>query len=457
MSVIIIGAGIAGLTAALELSSVGVETIVLEARDRVGGRINTIYDKRISAPIELGAEFVHGDPPEILRLARSASVEIVETAGNSWYLNEQGILAPAGDEPPGSDDALWDFADAYVSSGKPDITFDEFLHSATTAAKISDREKEWAKRFVSGFHAAEPNKAGIFGLVKTQNAEDAINGITSHRIPKGYSQLPQFLHRESEKKGAKYFFDNIVTSVGWGKKPIGVNARSTDGEEFYYEASAVIVTLPVGVLKASPENQAYVSFSPEIDEKRDVLANIEMGDARRVVLAFKEKWWIEALKKIDPNKAVMGFLFGHDMPVSVWWSSDPLDAPILTGWVGGPKAIEMEKLEDEQFIDISVTSLSRIFDIGESALESQLITGFTYSWKSDPFSCGAYTYMGVGGADAPKQLGEPIDRRLYFAGEATSNGHWGTVHGAIASGLRAAKEIISALKRTPAILPRTER
>jgi monoamine oxidase len=444
MSVIIIGAGIAGLTAAFELSSAGVETIVLEARDRIGGRINTIYDERINSPIELGAEFVHGNPPEVFQLAKISQIDIVETAGNSWYLNEQGILAPAGDEPPGNDDVLWDIADVYISSGKPDISFDEFLHFAATA-EISDREKEWAKRFVSGFHAGEPKKAGIFGLVKTQNAEDAINGMTSHRIPKGYSQLPEFLHVESEKKGAKYFFENIVTSVRWGGDPVGVSARSTDGEEFFYEASAVIVTLPAGVLKAAPENQAFVSFSPDINEKRDVLNKVEMGDARRVVLAFKEKWWINALKKIDPNKADLGFLFGQDVPVSVWWSSEPLDAPFLTGWIGGPKAIEMEKLEDEQFIDIAVTSLSRIFDIGESALESQLVSGFTHDWRNDPFSLGAYTYMGVNGADAPRELARSLSRRLYFAGEATSDGHWGTVHGAIESGLRAAREILDTL------------
>src|SRR5947209_12858820 len=127
MDVIVVGAGISGLAAARELSAAGVETTVLEARDRVGGRIHTIYDKRTSAPIELGAEFVHGDPPEILTLAKIAGLEVVETEGDSWYLNQHGELAPSSDEPPGSDDELWEIAEKYIKAGRPDLSFDDFL------------------------------------------------------------------------------------------------------------------------------------------------------------------------------------------------------------------------------------------------------------------------------------------------------------------------------------------
>ena len=444
MSVIIIGAGIAGLAAAYEISSAGIETIVLEARDRVGGRIHTIFDDRVDAPIELGAEFVHGNPPETFELARTARVEIIEAEGSSWYLNQQGNLAPTDVEPPGSDDGLWDIAESYIDSSRPDITFEEFLQLPITA-KVSNGEKEWTKRFVSGFHAAAPNRAGLYGLVKTQNAEAAIDGMTSHRIPQGYSQLAEFLHRSSEKLGAKFFLNNRVTSIQWSDQPLSVDAKSAEGQQFLYEASATVVTLPVGVLKSSSSSLNFVSFSPEISAKQNTLNKIEMGDARRVVLAFKEKWWIDLLKKINREKAELGFLFGQDVPVSVWWSSEPFDAPLLTGWVGGPKATEMDKLEDAQYIDLAITSLSRMFNIGESALEAQLVSGFTYDWHNDPYSQGAYTYMGVGGSDASNRLAEPLNRTLYFAGEATSDGHWGTVHGAIASGLRVAREILATL------------
>jgi len=358
-------------------------------------------------------------------------------------LNEKGDLAPSSDEPPGSDDELWEIAESYVRSGKPDLSFNAFLRLPETS-KISDREKQWSKRFVAGFHAAQLEKVGIYGLVATQKAEESINGIATHRITDGYSILADVLQQESQKHGAKYLFDNVVTGIHWDADPVRVETRSQDFKTSYFEGAAVIVTLPIGVLKNSPESPNFVRFSPEIQEKRTTLAKIEMGYARRATLVFKEKWWVELLKNVQPTRTQLGFLFGQNSPIPVWWTNEPSDAAMLTGWVGGPNAIELEKLEDEHFINLAITSLSRIFRVGESMLESELVRGFTYSWQNDPFSAGAYTYMGVGGAAAPIKLAQPLKKRLYFAGEATSEGHWGTVHGAMASGARAAREYLAA-------------
>ena len=444
MSVIIIGAGIAGLAAARELSVAGVETIILEARNRIGGRVHTVYDPRVAVPIEVGAEFVHGDPPEILNLVKAAGLDVVETGGNSWFLDHRGELAPSGDELPSSDGSIWEIARDYTNANKPDISFEDFLR-LPEISEISQREKEWSKRFVAGFHAAELGRVGIYWLVETQNAEDSINGITSHRISKGYSKLADFLYTEAKRSGAKVFFENIVNSIEWTTGSVRISTNLGGDPLFYYEGSAAIITIPIGVLKAAPENPAHIKFSPDIHNKRSVMDRIAMGSARRVTLAFKEKWWIDELKKIDSSKSELGFLFGRDVPVSVWWTGEPNERALLTGWVGGPKAVEMQKLENGQFTDLAITSLSRIFRLGESAIETQLIEGFSHDWDSDPFSNGAYTYMEVGGADAPTRLAEPIQETLYFAGEATSPGHSGTVHGAIASGIRAAREVISSL------------
>ena len=444
MTVIVIGAGIAGLSAASDLAVAGLETIVLEARDRIGGRIYTIYDDSVGVPVELGAEFVHGNPREILDLAKSAGLEAVETKGHSWYLNNVGGLAPSGDEPPGSGDGLWEIARAYTASRRPDISFHDFLRLPETA-QVADQEKEWAKRFISGFHAAEPQKAGIYGLVETQEAEESIGGFTSHRIPRGYSELARFLKEQSQEHGAKFLFDNVVTSIEWGRQPIGITTRSAEAQDFFYEAEAVVITLPVSILKKKPASPGCVMFSPAISQTLTAIDKIEMGYVRRVTLAFKEKWWVDALKKIDPRKSHLGFLFGQNVPVSVWWTAEPSAAALLTGWVGGPKAIEMGNLTDDQFIDLAVTSLSRVFQGGESALESQFIRGFTYNWNEDPYSAGSYSYPGVGGSNSPAHLAKPLNDRLYFAGEATNTGHWGTVHGAIQSGRRAARQIISGL------------
>ena len=157
---------------------------------------------------------------------------------------------------------------------------------------------------------------------------------------------------------------------------------------------------------------------------------------------FKKKWWNDQLDNKGPT---LGFLMAQDVPLPVWWSSEPMKEPILTGWTGGLNAMELAKLGNEAVIDAAVDSLSRIFRLDRSDIENEIVAVHTYDWLHDPFTLGAYTYPGVGGVDAQRDLAASIEDTLYFAGEATSyEGHWGTVHGAIASGIRAAREVIAA-------------
>ena len=267
----------AGLTAARELSAAGIDTIVLEARDRVGGRVHTIYDQRIRAPIELGAEFVHGDPPEITgSRAREAALAVRETKGNPWFLDRDGELAPSGEEPPGGNDELWTIARSYAKNHHPDISFEDFLCLPATSEISIERRSGQSDSF-RGFHAAETGKVGLYGLIETQDAEKTIGGMISHRITAGYSRLANFLQQKCEQNGVKFFFDNTVTSIDWHARPTRVRAHSSDGQDFFYEAGAVIVTLPVGVLKPGPESSNHISFSPDITLKRAILETIEMG------------------------------------------------------------------------------------------------------------------------------------------------------------------------------------
>jgi monoamine oxidase len=169
-----------------------------------------------------------------------------------------------------------------------------------------------------------------------------------------------------------------------------------------------------------------------------------MGSARRIILAFQDKWWIDILEKLDKGQSELGFLFAQKVPISVWWTNEPSNAAMLVGWVGGQKSLEMSGFNTDQFADVAISSLDRIFKTGESFIERQLIASHSYNWDHDPLTLGAYTYLGVDGSDAPARLSESLAGRLYFAGEATSfEGHWGTVHGAYATGIRAAREVIS--------------
>jgi monoamine oxidase len=440
MDVIVIGAGMAGLAAARELSENGIKTLVLEARDRVGGRIFTEFSDFGNIPIELGAEFVHGRPAETFSIAKEAGVEIVETAGNSWYLNGKRELVPAGDEPPGKDDKTWQSISKYANDHE-DETLERFL-GQPESSDISVHEKEWLHRFVAGFHAAEADKAGIKGLVKTSEAEESIDGNRAFRLPTGYQALPDYLKEKAQANGVKLLLNQRVTEIAWEDGKVLISANTPDGPK-QYKANKSIITLPVGVLKSSPGSMSYVRFLPELAEKRRILEKIEMGAASRIVFSFTSKWWIDRLAKIDPRRSKLGFLFARHVPISVWWSSEPLEGALLTGWVGGKKAIETSHLNARAFEKLAIGSLAEIFGIEVPFIKQQLESAHYHNWSADPYACGAYTYLRDGGVDAPLQLSATVHDTLFFAGEATNyDGHWGTVHGAISSGIRAAREIL---------------
>jgi len=142
----------------------------------------------------------------------------------------------------------------------------------------------------------------------------------------------------------------------------------------------------------------------------------------------------------------LSFLFTDDPQFPTWWTSNPLPYPILTGWAAGPNAGVHTGRSKNEIVRSAVQSLARIMRIVEPELRRQMTESFMHDWQEDPFSCSAYSYAAVGGMDAAAKLAEPVLGTLYFAGEATnSDGYNGTVHGAIATGLRAAKELLQSL------------
>jgi monoamine oxidase len=159
-----------------------------------------------------------------------------------------------------------------------------------------------------------------------------------------------------------------------------------------------------------------------------------MGQVAKVLLRFREPFWGD-------------FTFIHAPAESLptWWSQFPVRAPLLAGWAGGTRAETLSLESDDALLDHALESLCHIFRESKPVLEQSLAEFYTHNWHRDPFSAGAYSYIPVGGLDAESELARPLDDTLFFAGEATnSDGHFGTVHGAIATGLRAARQIIHA-------------
>jgi monoamine oxidase len=428
--VLILGAGVAGLAAAGELASAGRHVTMVEARDRIGGRIFTLHPEDAETPIELGAEFVHGHPPELLSRFRDAHIPLEEINGIDACFHDGKLSAC----PQNNAFALLDELAAFAHR-EGDVTFDEFLARRQPGTETAAQ----ARSFVEGFNAADARRIGIVALARQQQAEEEIDGDRSSRPLNGYDALPRHLASQAEQAGASILLRSPAVSLRW--KPGSVTARTASGESF--SAQMAIITLPLGVLKARS-----VCFDPEPARILAAADRMEAGSVRRLVLLFRSAFWRQKM----PN---MRFLFAPGMTPPTYWTQHPRDLPMLVAWIGGPNADQISRVphpEQREGWDFrtfltgqALRSLEQIFSLAPHSLDEDLRNSYQHDWQDDPWTRGAYSYAPVGAADCSAQMAEPVENTLFFAGEHTDiTGHWGTVHGALRSGLRAAKQLLQA-------------
>jgi len=459
--VLIIGAGAAGLAAARDLAVAGWKVVVLEARDRIGGRIFTFKDPSGTVPIELGAEFVHGKSPELWQIAKRAHLELYEVSRRHLYF-ENGQLTKS----PSFRAAIESLNDSMKASGV-DQSLKDFLATLPDDEE-TQRAKAMVVRYVEGFHAARIDRIGIHGFIKANEGADSIAGDRAFRFIDGYIALVQALRAEAERHSATIRLNTTVKKILWSDAGVEVVCAVGRGKRSF-AGSRAIITLPLGVLQTSRGESAEVRFVPELpDEKQRAIEHLQMGHVLRIALSFRERFW-ETLKiwdqDIEPVKfADAGFVHYSELPLPTWWTQLPIRAPVLVGWVAGPKADGISRGGrshdvDEQperhlphtggealgslIRDQAIHSLAKLFGLSHEYIRDRLMAVYFHDWQDDPFSRGAYAYVPVDGLDDQIALSQPVGRILFFAGEATSIGHIGTVHGAIMSGQRAAREILA--------------
>ena len=432
--IVIIGAGAAGLAAARDLSAAGRKVIVLEARDRIGGRINTHVD---NWPIELGAEFVHGEPPETLSIVERARLNLDTVPTLHWHLHE-GVLTKS-DEFWSKVEGVMDEMKDYTGS---DLDFAAFLDQYRRKTKIEDIETI-ATLYVEGFHAAHADRIGVIGLNKTNGAAAEIDDEKQFRVVGGYHQITQVLRDEASQLGVKFQLNAVVEEVNWKSKQVSVT--SNNGQ--ILKARALLVTLPLSLWQSSGDDSARVRFNPPLKEKQQAAQKLAMGDVVKVVLRFREPFW-RTLAVRGEDESLTGlkdFTFIHAPAESLptWWTQVPARAPVLSGWAGGTRAEKLLNDSDDALLDHSLETLTHVFGTSRGFIEEFLVEFYTHNWQKDPFAAGAYSYIPVGGVNAAAELARTVDDTLFFAGEATNtDGHQGTVHGAIATGQRAARELL---------------
>lgn len=443
-SVLIIGAGVAGLAAACQLAASGVSVSLLEARDRIGGRVFTRHDRELDAPIELGAEFIHGTPLEIWDLLQPSGAKITEVEGQSWC-QENGQLQPC------SFFAQIESILDQMDDSAPDESFLAFLRRSfpnPTDDPVLENAKKHALGYVSGFNAADPARVGVHWLVQGMRAEEKNHGDQAFRSWNGYNDLLEVFRRQISSSGITIHTGAVVQSVKWQTGQVEVQAHHAQGAATF-SASRLLVTLPLAVLQAPPGQLGSVQFHPELPREKIVsLDKLEMGKVIRVVLRFRDRFWDRISPANNLNLSSMSFLFSQeDESFPTWWTTMPRKLPIITGWAPFDFAERLSGKSESFITQPALQTLSRVLGVDLHKLGKELLSLYVHDWQKDPFSRGAYSYGKVGCDGAQHALAAPVENTLFFAGEATdTSGNNGTVHGAIASAYRAAAEMLEAFR-----------
>lgn len=424
---LVIGAGMAGVTAARALARHGLAVAVIEGRDRTGGRVYSVRDF-CDAPLEGGAEFIHTDDaatwPEVraarLRVRRCplARNSMFNLGGSTrwlpWLLLHPGVW-PA-----------FPVLRQIRRVGPEDMSAAEFIerHRFRGLARIL------AEMTLTAHLPGSVDEVGVRGLV-----EDRVLHLETgsyHRIADGYDRLIDHVGR-----GLDVRLGFGVETVRWA--PDGVSVTALDGREL--AAHAAISTLPLGVLKSGT-----VRFVPELPEgKRSALAHLEMGPVLKLILRFREPFWPSWLTNLGCGTG----------PVTLYWpvfygaTSRPA---VLTAYCTGPRAAGLARLGAEEALDVVLGDLRRLFPRADP--RGALLAWRRIDWASDPFACGGYTFVRPGGTGARVRLAAPDTGALFWAGAATATPTIAdTVQAAYLSGLRAAAEARAFLGGVAGVAP----
>lgn len=421
--VLVIGAGISGLAAARHLNRRGVSVTVLEARDRIGGRIWT--DHSLGLPLDMGASWIHGT-------RRNPITSLADEFGIARAVtNYDAITLYDGAGQPLTD------SDYSRLDGLLEDAFDK-VYDLKRSAGPNDSLAGAVAQAVDGLNASDKMKRGIeWGIhsnITLDYADDLSNlsllywddeeGFSGDEaiFPGGYSQITTGL-----AEGLDIKLGHAVTHVNYGSD--GVEVHTGRGT---FSADRLIVTVTLGVLQ-----KGTITFAPVLpSEKQLALQRMAMGTLNKITLKFDEQFW--------PDDAhFVGNLQRRTNEQVVFMSFTPyLNQSILLGFVGGSYARSLEGQGEAASVATAMDALRGMFG---SAIPAPVASAVT-KWTSDPYSYGSYSHVPPGSSLADHDvLAAPVASRLFFAGEATSSEYFGTVHGAFLSGEREAQRVAELL------------
>lgn len=417
----IIGAGFAGLAAARRLSEFGIGVELFEATGRVGGRAHTLRDAASGAPVELGAEFVHGRPEATLSVLRAAGFELEDTA-NRHHLVQGTELTAARD--------MWDRFSTLLEHTKH-MRHDRSARAYMERSKMAPDDAALFAMLVQDHYAAPLDDIGVYGIASDLKGGTEELGSSQTRPLGGYGALVDYLAKELRRGCIPVNHSCVVHEIDWGGDRVEIDYRR-GGAKGSATADRVIVTVPLGVLQSGT-----VRFRPALGPDIDgALAQLGMGQVVKLVLCMKEPVWK------GRNLEFVHYIDACDACFPTFWVNGNHQ---LTAWAGGPHARALAGLSREELVGRAVDDISRALGIPREQIADAIVHTHFHDFAADPFSRGAYSYTRVGGSDAASVLSRPLGNRVFLAGEATDRDYEGSVGGAIASGIRAAEQVLRAM------------
>jgi polyamine oxidase len=416
---LILGAGLAGLSAAAELKRRGADFLVLEARDRVGGRLWT--DRTAGGARELGAQVLHGvSANPLARRARALRMKGLWSDYGDYRVYEDGKALPEKDVEKAQKLFSDLMARAVEKHGGRDASVLAAMKKEGLARAFRGNERllDWFLASASIYSGAELDTLSV----RFFEDEEEYDRPALY-LPGGLDTLVADLLKRVGP--GHVLLGHPVECVDWSKKTVRVFARGR-----VFEAARVLVTLPAGVLKKG--GPRFVPALPKT--KRKAIRDIGFGVLDLVYLEFERVFWPAepSFIGISGEKHFARFL-------NRWkWTRQP----VLVGSLGAGAARHMEKMPDARVVSLAMEALKRVFPKAPRPVASRVTR-----WSQDPFARGSYSNLAVGsGADVRRRLAEPAGGRLFFAGEATHEEHAGTLHGAYFSGLREASRILKEIR-----------
>ena len=413
--------------AAKQLSAAGLQVLILEARNRIGGRVFTFNTENES--FEGGAEFIHGNLALTLSLLEEARLQKKLLQGDVWQIKD-GKWTQESD--------FFDHAEIVINQLKKlkdDINIEEFMKTFFAEEKYAKLTKALTS-YVEGYYSGEVHKISAKSFLEEWMSEDH----QQYRPTGGYGFLLHYLESSCVNNGGQCKLSKVVKEIRWSKGAVEVSTE--EGEK--YTAAKVLITVPLGVWTASAGEQGSIQFFPALTEKMEAAKRMGFGSVIKVLLKFDHAFWEDKLVKERCGVDTANFHMAiSDLPIPTWWSQLPAHSALLTGWLSGPKAAEIMNETDENILDHALFSVSTIFKMNAQLLREQLKWHKIFNWTKDPFTRGSYSYSTLFTKEARTLCTSPAENTLFFAGEALYDGpEMGTVEAALTSGKQVAEDII---------------